>query len=924
MENAIVGREGELALADGFLDRLPTGPSALVIVGEAGIGKTTLWLETVREAKSRSFRVLEARPAGSEVKLSYAALADLVGSGFDETRSSLPRVQERAMAAALLRAETDEPAPARTTATALVGVLTALAEQGPLLLAIDDVQWLDPASEEALAFAVRRLPPQLGLLVARRSDPSDELPLDLGRALPPDRVELLVPAPLTLAGLHHLIKSNLETSLPRPLLVRLAEASGGNPFFALEIGRVLAQRADEYTGGEPLPVPRRLEELVGARVDDLSASARHVVLAAAAIPSPTPSNLALALPAEDTGAALLEAEEAGVLIGERGRIRFAHPLLASAIYGAASDERRRQLHGHLAAVVSDPEERAHHLALGATEPDEEVAAELEQVAERAAMRGAPDAAAQLLGASARLTPETHPDELARRRLAQAAAALAAGDVGGARVLAEDAAASKVASIRAQGEYLLGEILWVGGTWGPATDHLQAALEAAPDDESLAARIYPKLVNFTVAHDPARGVEHAKAALRSLDPEHAPGAVASVVFDRFWAGLLLGQSDQPELLERWRELEAKAGSEAPKSVIPLIHLHSVDDFEAARARHALEDEWYRLRGDDGWRAERQAHRSFVEFRAGDWDEAERLVEESCAVVAQHERPGPWTMAFRFRAIVDAGRGRTERARATLLPLIDDAERSGRAWWKALMLSSLGFVEFAAGDHRAVEQTLTRLRETLETIGTRDMVPDRSEPFHIESLLVLGEHERARNVLARLEERGRIYPRLWITATLPRARALVLAAEGDVETALDELAALDIDAASTLPFDLAWTLLVQGRLQRRIKRKRLAADSLARALTIFEQLGAPAWIEQTRTELRRVGLRRAPEGLTPTERRVAELAASGLTNREVASAAFMSPKTVQANLTRVYRKLGIRSRAELGARMSQQTQDGSAQT
>ena len=924
METAIVGREGELALVDGFLNRLPTGPSALVIVGEAGIGKTTLWLETVRAAKARAFRVLEARPAESEVKLSYAALADLVGSGFDETRASLPLVQERAMASALLRSETDEPAPARTTATALVGVLNALAEQEPILLAIDDVHWLDLASEEALAFAVRRLPAQLGLLVARRSDPSEELPLDLGRALPPDRVDLLVPPPLTLAGLHHLIRSNLGTSLPRPLLVRLAEGSGGNPFFALEIGRVLASRADEYSAGEPLPVPRRLEELVGARVDGLSAAARHVVLAAAAIPRPTASNLAAALPADDTGAALLEAEEAGVLIGERGRIRFAHPLLASVIYGSASDERRRQLHGHLAAVVADPEERAHHLALSATEPDEQVAAELERVAEQAAKRGAPDAAAELLGASARLTPENQPDRLARRRLGQATAALAAGDVGGARALAEGAAASPVAAIRAQGEYLLGEILWIGGTWGPATEHLQAALAAAPGDENLAARIYPKLVTFTVAHDPARGVEYAEAALETLDPEWAAGAIASVVFDRFWAGLLLGQGEDPGLLERWRGLEAKAGPEAPMSVIPLIHFHSVDDFEAARERHVAEDEWYRLRGDDGWRAERQAHRSFVEFRAGCWDEAERLVEESCAVVAQHERPGPWTMSFRFRAIVDAGRGRTERARATLLPLIDDAERSGRAWWKALMLSSLAFVEFAAGDHRAVDQTVTRLGETLETIGTRDMVPDRSEPFHIESLLVLGEHERARAVLARLEERGRIYPRLWITATLPRARALVLAAEGNVEAALAELDELDVDTASKLPFDLGWTLLVQGRLQRRLKRKRLAADSLARALAIFEQLGAPAWIDQTRTELGRVGLRRAPEGLTPTELRVAELAASGLTNREVASAAFMSPKTVQANLTRVYRKLGIRSRAELGARMSRQTEDGRAQT
>ena len=196
----------------------------------------------------------------------------------------------------------------------------------------------------------------------------------------------------------------------------------------------------------------------------------------------------------------------------------------------------------------------------------------------------------------------------------------------------------------------------------------------------------------------------------------------------------------------------------------------------------------------------------------------------------------------------------------------------------------------------------------------MVPDRSEPFHVESLLALGEPERARAVLERLEERGSDFPRLWITATLPRTRALVLADEGEVDGALAELDALDLDAAAQLPFDLGWTLLVRGRLERRARRRRAAADSFAEALAIFERLGAPGWAEQARAELDRVGLRRAPAELTATERRVAELAAAGLTNREVAAQAFMSPKTVEANLARVYRKLGIRSRAELGARLA----------
>jgi DNA-binding NarL/FixJ family response regulator len=216
------------------------------------------------------------------------------------------------------------------------------------------------------------------------------------------------------------------------------------------------------------------------------------------------------------------------------------------------------------------------------------------------------------------------------------------------------------------------------------------------------------------------------------------------------------------------------------------------------------------------------------------------------------------------------------------------------------------------------------ERLDATGVKEFLPDRSEPFHIESLLALGDLDRARSVLDRLEERGRILPRPWITVALPRARALVLAAQGHVAAALGALEEVDVHAVPKVPFELAQTLLVRGRLYRRAKQKRAAANDLRQALDIFERLGAPTWAEQARGELGRIGLRRAPAGLTPTEQRVAELAATGLTNREVASAAFMSPKTVEANLARVYRKLGIRSRAELGARMAEERGDIGAQT
>ena len=919
----IFGRDLELAAIERFLDSGSTWPGAVVIEGEAGIGKTTLWLEGVRRAEARGLRTLQARPAESEQKLSYVALADLVVEAFDEVGATLPQVQQRALSGALVREDASAGASARTTATAFVGVLAACAENGAVLLAVDDVQWLDSASAQTLAFALRRLPPKVGMLLAHRVEARQELPLGLARALSEDRLSRIAPGPLSVASLHHLVKSRLGTTLPRPLLARLADASGGNPFYALEMARALAPVGD-LKPAQPLPVPRDLEELVVARVQTLSVPARQLALAAAATSQPTRSVLASALPADaDFGAALLEAEEVGVLASKDDRIRFEHPLLASVIYGSASAERRRQLHKRLALVVSDPEERARHLALCTTEPDEEIAAELEAGAALAAKRGAQEAAAELYSAAKRLTPPDREDELTRRGLGEAKALLAAGDIDGARKIASEAAATGAAGLRAEAELILGDLAWIGGSWAAAIEHLENALAAEPDDPALAARAYPKLVNYST-HDPTKEIERAERALAALSAQRVPAAVASVAFDLYWAELLLGHGARRDLFERWTELEDRAGPDAPKSVIPLIYFHSIDDFDAARSRHAVEAEWYRVRGEEGWVAERLAHLGFVEFRAGRWELAERLVEDACTAIAQLERPGPWTTLFRYRSLVDAGRGRTRRARTTLLPLIDEANRFGRTVWESLFLSTLAFVEFADDDHAAVDATLTRMYRCTEDTGIRDLMPDRSEPLHIESLVALGEVERARGALERLEERGRVFPRLWIDVTLPRARAIVLAAEGELEKAFAAIDSLDEGAAANLPFDLAWTLLVRGRLHRRAKQRHAAAEVLRAALEQFERLGAPSWIKRTRAELERVGLRRAPDELTPTERRVAELAASGLTNREVASKAFMSPKTVQANLARVYRKLGISSRAELGARMSEERSRVNAQT
>lgn len=920
MTNWIVGRERELATVERFLDSLGTDPAALAIEGEAGIGKTTIWEETVRAAEARGHRVVQARATESEVRLSFGVLADLVGPVFEETRAALPSVQQRALAAALLLEETDPSAGARTTATAFVGILSTLATMTPVVVAVEDVQWVDSASTDALAFAARRLPTRVGLVVSRRTTGGDETPPALERALAAGRLERVVLGPLSLGALHHVLERRLGSAPRRPLLARLTQASGGNPFFAVEIARALGDPA-RRGGDEPLPVPRTVEELLAARVGALPAAAREAALAAACLSRPTMAAIVAAL-GDAARSGVVEAEEAGVLFTERDGIRFSHPLVAAAIYSGASHERRRRLHERLAGVVDDREERARHLALAATEADEATAAELEQVAVLAAARGAQSAALELFAEARRLTPAQEEAALTRRAVREAAARLAAGDVAGARELAEQGARSPVGRLRAEALYVLGEIGWIGGS----TDYDESftqALAAAGDDDAFAARVYPKLVSYNTGHRAARAVEHADAALRALDPERHAGALAAVVFDRLWAGLALGEGAQPERLALWRELEAKAGPEAPKTPLALIYFHSVDEVEAARARHELEDAWYRDRGEDVQRAERLAHRGYAELRGGNWELAERYVEEGCAGMAEVGKVGPWAMPFRLRALVDAHRGRIDQARETLVPLLATHERAPRPFWNVLLLSTLAFVEYAAGEYRAADEAVTRMRERMDALGVGELTPDRSEPFHVESLLALGEVDRARAELVRLEQRHRSFPRLWTAATLPAARALVLAAGGEVAAALAACDDLDSDAP-TVPFERAWALLVRGKLERRAKRRRAAAESLRRAAELFERIGAPRFAAEARDELGRVGLRRAPAELTPTELLVAELAATGLTNREVASRAFMSPKTVQANLARVYRKLGIASRAELGARMADELRRGGPQT
>ena len=921
-QNVMVGRDVEIAAVERFLDRVAETGGALVVDGEAGIGKTTIWREALARAAPRPFRVLVARPAEAEAALSYAALADLVAAAYDDVRDGLPLPQQRALDIALLSGESDGPADARTTAVAFLGVLEALAKESPVIVAIDDVQWLDRASERALEFAVRRLPPGVNVLATRRSDGASDAPLGLRHAFPDEWVETVVLGPLSAAALHHLIRDELGAAPSRPILVRIASASGGNPFYALEIARALARQGEEPTRGDHLPIPDNLQELVTARMRELAPAGREAALVAAALSRPTVPTVVAALGPEHEGeAAIVETEEAGIIVAEHGRIRFAHPLLASAVYAAAPHERRRQLHRKLAGVVADPEERARHLAESALEADSSIAAQIEQAAGSAARRGAQDAAAQLYGAAARLTPQERHDDAAKRMLGEAAALFAAGDPGGARVVAEAALARATAdTVRAETYLLLAEIAWVERPGQPQIDYLERALGLAGADGRLRGRIHAKLSEAWLI-DQRSALEHLEAAAALLDEDEDPALLAQVLINKLFFEAQIGLEAPRPLLERAVRLEERAGSNEQRSRMPLMWYSWVDDLEAARARHAFEDRWYRDRGEDGWRAERLGHLAYAELNAGNSEAAERMIEESCATLEQMGlQIGPWGMVWRIRAAVDLHRGRIDRARETLLTLAEDSERAGHDFFAAVAHGTLGSVELAAADAEAADRAFVAFRHHLDKIGAVAALGPRTEADHVEALVELGDLERANASLEHLEWRGRTIPRPWITVALPRARALVVASGGDPATALAELAEPDAEAGARVPCEHGRTLLVKGRLQRRLKQRGAAADTLREALAIFERIGAPIWAEQARRELDRIGLRRAPDELTASERRVAELAASGMTNREVAQAAFMSPKTVEANLSRVYRKLGIKSRAELGAQMAAEVEGG----
>ena len=558
MPGKVVGRDHELQDAAEFLDEIALGPSALTFAGAPGIGKTTLWEETIQRAISLGYLVLSARPAEAEAELAFAALADLLEPFIDTVLPGMTGPQRHAIAVALLREDPGpRPLDQRAVSAATMSVIRALAASVPVLLAIDDWQWLDIPTLRVLEFVLRRLSDApVGVLACERVEADGEsVPLRLDEASRSGRYRRVRLGPMTQQALHQVLEDHLGRKMLSGTVARLNQTARGNPFFAMELARLVPSDASNQRA---LPLPSSLRRVVEDRVAAVPAPARHALLTAAAMRTPTLDLVAAATPGRYAEAlrALDGAAEVGVITIDGQLIRFAHPLYAAAVYSSATPEQRRLAHRRLARVVSQVEEHALHVALGARAVSEQLAAVVDAGAENARRRGAPEAAAELTEHAMALTPPGHSRQLQRRAIQAAEYKFHAGDLRGARGMLEPLLVEVTSgSVRADMLRLLGEIRFHEDSFFEAIRLFEEALQHTSDDPKLRAVVGLRLAFTTMATgDFESAARNAQQALILAEHAGEPGLLAEALAVSAMADVLTGHGLDQARIDHALQLE----------------------------------------------------------------------------------------------------------------------------------------------------------------------------------------------------------------------------------------------------------------------------------------------------------------------------------------------------------------------------------
>ena len=926
MQQQVFGRDAELAALAEFLAARQHSAGVLVLGGPPGSGKTTLLRAGAAIAAEHGVVVLHTAPARSDLRLAFAGLTDLLERRLGDVAHALPPPQARALRVALLEEEpAARPPEPRLIAVAFRSALAMLAAAVPVLLIVDDVQWLDEPSERAIGFALRRLQDEpVGLLCAQRTErPGAGPPLELDRAR--CSAEVLPVGPLSIGALHRLLRIRLGASFSQPTLRKIESQSGGNPFIALELGRALARRGATSVAGADtsssagalsvaaavLPVPATLSGLVAERLGELPPPVVDAVRLVALMPdAPVGQYLA----AGAGGIELDAAVEAGVLEQNDGRLRFSHPLLASAVAGAIPPAQLRALHASAARLAVLPEERVRHLAFAAAEPTAALAAELDAAASAAMSRGAPSAAAELLGLAASLTPEDDPHQTARRRLEMAQQLETAGETGAARATLEKlietepsgplraAALSQLASLR-------------DDDLPAASRLLHQALADAGGDPALSAEIHLRMsVNSMIGADIDDSLDQARQSVAAAEPCGQPALLASCLAQVFQAACQHGTQDEGDL-RRAAEIE-RAGGFSPLGLSPAMvagiyyfQQGRLDEAEAAQRQCLVRAE------ADGIEELRQGallRLSRIAGRRGDAKAAAELAAEGLEIAEQLDLARPLVAQLYASASAALLLGQAEKVRQLAGRGRELAQHTGDRPYVICHEALLGSLDLALGDVQAAVSRLGPLARTLPEIGwhptTQSIFPDVAE-----ALAASGEVDDAARLLAVVE---RAMPDPLTAALIARCRGVLASARGDLQGALADLdeSVRRLDLLCPHPLERGRTLLTRGSVLRRLNQRAAARATLLDALGMFERTSAPLWAAQARAELARIsGRPPEPDQLTATELRVAELVASGRSNKEAAAELFVTVRTIESTLTRTYAKLGVRSRTELAARL-----------
>jgi DNA-binding CsgD family transcriptional regulator len=896
----------------------------LTVTGEAGAGKSTLWRAGIAAAAGAGCRILRSDPAAADADAPFTGLSDLLSGVLPDVAADIPGPQREALEIALLLRPAGEMPPApHAVGLAVLAALRSCLQAGPVLVAIDDVQWLDAGSLEALAFALRRtITGPLGVLLAARTDaPAD--PLTAGAPPPPigwydlpaavpgaRRIDL---APLDGRQIQNLLPRTMTAAQAR----LVAAQSRGNPFWAIQITASL-----ESAGAPASPGALTLTRRMSQSLTEHAADALAVVAAAGRIPVAGAVTV-LGHLVEDPATALDAAVLAGVVVETEGRVAAAHPLIGAAAVESLPPGRRLSIYRRLAETASGPERRAHFAALATgPEPDSGVADALDVAAEAAHARGANAAAGQFAARAVTFTPESDDAAMVRRRLRAGELLFLAGDVTGSlgHLEALDTASLATAHLERALPLLIDVVELVRG---PAA----AAAMAAREDDAAGPDPRRRALMLAVASDPIYGLRGKRraAAVEAIACAEAAGPEAAHILHRALLNLVVakvtaGEGLDAGLLERAERLEDLENAVTAPTLHDAADLYrglwsryteDVDTSQAALRRRVARA---REAGEDFSLVTFLSYLAQTLELAADFEGAAAAVAEARQVAAWYDWPtSPFHVLPRCELLIAAGKLDEALSVARELRPGDGTESLVA---KFVCASVHGKVSSWRGDFDAAIRHFERAAWCADQYDWSDPgVRERIDPWLAEAYVSAGRLAEANRIAASLRVIGARLNRPALIGDAARIHALAAAVTGDLDAAAASARdAVEAHARSPLRVELARSLLVLGRLERRRKARGQARAALQRAWALADEMGHLPLRAEVGRELPRITAARSGGELTDAERRVADQIAAGATSQEAATALFISVRTVETHVASIYRKLGVRGRSELRRTLS----------